>query len=62
MADLETPIIMNRDLALFLGAVEALCETFSDEEKGEQWGETLKRLERLHKLTKKIRKAAEASK
>lgn len=35
--------------------VEALCETFNDEDKGEQWGETLKRIDRLSKLVKKIR-------
>jgi len=40
-----------------LTEVEALCATFSDEAKGEQWGETLKRIDQLERLTKKIRKA-----
>ena len=37
--------------------VEELCLTFSDDDYGEQWGETIKRIDRLDKLVKKIRKA-----
>lgn len=48
---------MNKDTEKLVAEVEALCATFSDPDKGEQWGDTLKRIDRLEKLAKKIRKA-----
>jgi hypothetical protein len=48
----------DKDTEKLIAEVEALCATVMDEEKGEQWGETLKRIDRLNKLVKKIRKAA----
>lgn len=49
---------MSKELEKLVIEVEALCLTFSDADKSEQWGETLKRIDRLDKLVKKIRKAA----
>ena len=46
---------MDKDVEKLLTEVEALCAAFEDEEKGEQWGETLKRIDRLSKLAKKLR-------
>ena len=50
---------MSKDTEKLIAEVEALVASFSDEDKGEQWGDTLKRIDRLDKLVKKIRKAAQ---
>jgi hypothetical protein len=48
---------MSKDTEKLIAEVEALCAVYSDKDGGEQWGETLKRIDRLDKLVKKIRKA-----
>ena len=47
----------DRHVEKLITEVADLCATFEDEDKGEQWGETLKRIDRLSKLVKKLRSA-----
>lgn len=46
---------MTKDIENLLAEVEALCATFTYDDP---WGRTLKRIDRLKRLVKKIRKAS----
>lgn len=45
----------DRTVEKLIAEVDALCLTFEDEDKAEQWGETLKRIDRLRRLVKKLK-------
>lgn len=46
---------MDKNVEKLVAEVEALCDVFEDEDKGEQWKDTLKRIDRLRRLVKKLR-------